>query len=122
MISKTVTKGSTITYTTEYSYGNVTVQDGRGVRTIENASIEKESYPDGSVASEKYVDAMGRVVREKAAGLYTDYTYDQSGNQVAAYHNGTKAQTDQGRIELTLYDAKGNQTATVVNPAVSGGQ
>lgn len=116
-----VTKGDTITYKTEYTYGDVTVQDGRKERIIKNAYVEKESYPDGTTCSEKYYDKNGRVVREKQGGLYTDYTYDESGNQVAAYSNGTEAGKAEGRITLNLYNEKGSQTATIVNPSVENG-
>lgn len=115
-----VTKGDSITYKTAYSYGDVKVHDGRSERTVQNAYIEKESYPDGSTSSEKYYDNAGKLVKEKANGLYTDYTYDESGNQVAAYSNGTSAQKADGRITLTLYDAKGMQTASVMSPSIQG--
>ncbi|MGN1166607.1 MAG: DNRLRE domain-containing protein [Lachnospiraceae bacterium] len=116
-----VTKGTSITYNTTYSYGDVTVQDGKSAREVQNAYIEKESYPDGSTASEKYYDKAGKLVREKANGLYTDYTYDKSGNQVVAYSNGTGAGAADGKVSLTLYNEKGNQSATVVNPEVQNG-
>ena len=120
IIKKTITKGSSITYTTSYEYGDVTVQDGRGTRTVKNAFIQKESYPSGTTASETYTDASGNVVREKANGLYTDYTYDASGNQVVAYQNGTGADAADGKVTLTLYDAEGRNFATIVNPETSG--
>lgn len=116
-----VTKGDSITYKTAYSYGDVTVRDGLKERTIKNASIEKESYPDGTTSSEKYYDKDGKVVKEKAGGLYTDYTYDKSGNQTAAYSGGTETEKADGKVTLTLYDEKGNQTATVINPSVENG-
>lgn len=115
-----VTKGDSITYATAYSYGDVKVHDGRSERTVQNAYIEKESYPDGSTSSEKYYDKAGKLVKEKANGLYMDYTYDASGNQVVAYSNGTAAQKADGKVTLTLYDAKGMQTASVTNPSVQG--
>ena len=115
-----VTKGDSITYATAYSYGDVKVHDGRSERTVQNAYIEKESYPDGSTSSEKYYDKAGKLVKEKAGGLYTDYTYDAGGNQVVAYNNGTATQKADGTVTLTLYDAKGNQTATVTNPSIQG--
>lgn len=121
VVERKVTKGDSITYRTDYSYGDVTVQDGRGERTVKNAYIEKESYPDGTASSEKYYDKDGKVVREKAGGLYTDYTYDKSGNQIVAYNNGTEAGKADGRVTLTLYNEKGNQTASIVNPAVENG-
>ena len=120
VVKRTVTKGTSLTYTTAYSYGDVTVQDGRGTRTVKNASIQKESYPSGTTASETYTDASGNVVREKANGLYTDYTYDASGNQVVAYENGTGADAAEGKVTLALYDEEGRNFATIVNPGVSG--
>ena len=60
-------------------------------------------------------------MREKAGGLYTDYTYDESGNQVAAYSNGTEAGKADGKVTLTLYNEKGIQTAAIVNPSVENG-
>ena len=120
VVKRTVTKGTSLTYTTAYSYGDVTVQDGRGTRTVKNASIQKESYPSGTTASETYTDASGNVVREKVNGLYTDYTYDVSGNQVIAYENGTGADTAEGKVTLALYDEEGRNFATIVNPGVSG--
>ena len=120
VVKRTVTKGTSLTYTTAYSYGDVTVQDGRGTRTVKNASIQKESYPSGTTASETYTDASGNVVREKANGLYTDYTYDASGNQVIAYENGTGADAAEGKVTLALYDEEGRNFATIVNPGVSG--
>ena len=119
VIKRTLTKGTSITYTTSYAYGDVTVQDGRGTRTVKNAFIQKESYPSGTTASETYTDASGNVVREKANGLYTDYTYDASGNQVVAYQNGTGADAADGKVTLTLYDAEGRSFATIVNPETS---
>lgn len=121
VVERKVTKGDSITYRTDYSYGDVTVQDGRGERTVKNAYIEKESYPDGTASSEKYYDKDGKVVREKAGGLYTDYTYDKSGNQIVSYSNGTEAGKADGKVTLTLYNEKGNQTVSVVNPAVENG-
>ena len=120
VVKRTVTKGTSLTYTTAYSYGDVTVQDGRGTRTVKNASIQKESYPSGTTASETYTDASGNVVREKANGLYTDYTYDASGNQVVAYENGTGADAAEGKVTLALFDEEGRNFATIVNPGVSG--
>lgn len=120
VVKKTVTKGTSLTYTTAYSYGDVTVQDGRGTRTIKNASIQKKSYPSGTTASETYTDASGNVVREKVNGLYTDYTYDASGNQVVAYENGTGADAAEGKVTLALFDEEGRNFATIVNPGVSG--
>lgn len=121
IVERKVTKGDTITYKTDYSYGDVTVQDGIKERTVKNAYIEKESYPDGTTSSEKYYDKDGKVIREKAGGLYTDYTYDESGNQVVAYSNGTEAGKADGKVTLTLYNEKGNQTASVINPSVENG-
>jgi RHS repeat-associated protein len=121
IVERKVTKGDTITYKTDYSYGDVTIQDGIKERTVKNAYIEKESYPDGTTSSEKYYDKDGKVVREKAGGLYTDYTYDESGNQVAAYSNGTEAGKADGKVTLTLYNEKGIQTAAIVNPSVENG-
>ncbi len=61
------------------------------------------------------------MVREKANGLYTDYTYDACpGNQVGAYENGTGADAAKGKVTLALYDEEGRNFATIVNPGVSG--
>lgn len=121
LISRTVAKNESITYTTDYSYGNVKVHDGIAEKTISNAYIEKESYSDGSTATEKYYDANGKLVKEKSSGLYVDHTYDESGNEVVSYSNGTEAEASDGKVELTLYDAEGRQTTTIVNPTISSG-
>ena len=120
VIEKTVSKGETVTYLTSYGYEDITVQDIAGEKIIKNAYVEKESYPDGSTSSEKYYDTNGKIVREKANGIYTDYSYDKSGNQIGAYTNGTKASEKAGKRILTLYDEKGRQTHTIVNPVVNG--
>jgi len=120
VVSRTVSKDISITYTISYSYGDIEVYDGRNEKTISNAYIEKESYPDGTTAYEKYYDANGKLVKEKANGLYVDYTFDESGNQVVSYSNGTNTETEDGRISLTLYDEEGRQIATIENPLISG--
>ncbi len=119
VVERTVSKGDSITYQTSYGYEDITVQDMAGERTIKNAYVEKENYPDGSTSSEKYYDANGKVVREKADGIYKDYSYDKSGNQIGAYTNGVKAGEKAGKRTITLYDAKGRQTHTIINPVVS---
>ncbi len=82
LVSRALIKGETITYQKEYGYEDVTIRDGREERKIKNARVERESNPDGSIASEKYYDAGGNLVREKTGTLYTDYTYDENGNQI----------------------------------------
>ena len=37
IVERKVTKGDTITYKTDYSYGDVTIQDGIKERTVKNA-------------------------------------------------------------------------------------
>ena len=45
LISRTVAKNESITYTTDYSYGNVKVHDGIAEKTISNAwSYVKKKY------------------------------------------------------------------------------
>ena len=121
LVSRTLIKGETITYQKEYGYEDVIIRDGREERRIKNARVERESNPDGSIASEKYYDAGGNLVREKTGTLYTDYTYDAGGNLVVTYTNGEDANAKQGKLTVAVYDDNGRQTASVINPEVKNG-
>ncbi len=122
LVKRTVTKGSSTVHVTSYSYGNVTIQEMAGTRTVTNAYIEENFYPNGDVQSTIYYDKNGQVVREEADGIYTDYTYDLSGNQICAYTNGVQSPASAGKRVVTLYDENGRQTHTVINPTISGGE
>lgn len=76
------------------------------------------------IVSQSFVDYDGRTVKELSNGLYIDYTYDASGRVFTEYTNGTNQNNpsgiDDGKLIVKTYDEKGNQTATVTNPEISG--
>ncbi|MGL4484013.1 MAG: hypothetical protein ACRCUS_03605, partial [Anaerovoracaceae bacterium] len=67
---------------------------------------------------ETYTDRLGRTVREKSGGIYTDYTYDKQGKVLTAYKIGqSEKNANAGLLTLNVYDENGNQTDTVLNPS-----
>ena len=76
------------------------------------------------IVSQSFVDYDGRTVKELSNGLYIDYTYDASGRVFTEYTNGTNQNNpsgiDDGKLIVKTYDEKGNQTATITNPEISG--
>ncbi|MGL4483728.1 MAG: hypothetical protein ACRCUS_02150, partial [Anaerovoracaceae bacterium] len=67
---------------------------------------------------ETYTDRLGRTVREKSGGIYTDYTYDKQGKVLTAYKIGqSEKNANAGLLTLNVYDENGNQTDSVVNPS-----
>ena len=74
------------------------------------ASLETD--PDGYITSQTFTDPLGNVVREKADGMYTDRTFDRSGNTIASYVYGESSAGEGGILTLSLHNENGNQTHT----------
>ena len=102
-----------------FAYG-VAIRNGISEKTVD--VLRKESVADssGTVVLEKYVDASGNTVKEVAGNQFTDYTYDMSGNNVAAYTGNTV--DDKHSLTVSIYDDKGQNTDTVSEPLVTGGE
>ena len=116
LVSTTVSKESlTQTTATSYSYGDVTVHDGKGsTLTYSNCLITTES--DGNIEIHKtYQDGQGRVVRKINDGVITDYVYDLSGNRIIEYLV-TDISTGEGITTYTLYNEEGTVYGTVIDP------
>lgn len=107
-----------------YTYGSVAVYNGITSNTIDNAFITTICNEKGEELSKTYVDGKGRTVRELSNGLYNDYTYDSQGKVLSTYVSGVNQEDVSknvvGKLIVTTYDAKGNQTATITNPKTSG--
>ena len=121
LVSTTVSKGNqTQTTTTSYSYGPVTIHDGKGgTLSYSNCLITTES--DGNLEIHKtYQDGQGRVVREIDDGVITDYSYDLNGNRVIDFLVTEKAQDiqdEEGITTYTLYNEEGTAYGSVIEPA-----
>ncbi len=121
LVSTTVSKGGlTQTTTTSYSYGPVTIHDGKGgTLSYSNCLITTES--DGNLDIHKtYQDGSGRVVREINDGVITDHVYDLNGNRVIEFLVTEKAQNiqdEEGVTTYTLYNEEGTSYGTVIDPA-----
>lgn len=112
------------TLRTVYSYGSTTINRGFAYEQINNAIITTVYNNSNEVISQTYVDSKGRTVKELSSGLYVDYSYDDSGKVFTEYTSGTN-QTDptriaNGKFAVKTYDENGNQTATIINPQITG--
>lgn len=109
---------------TAYSYGNVRINKGTAYETISNVKITTVYNNKNEIESQSFVDYDGRTVKELSNGLYIDYTYDASGRVFTEYTNGTNQNNllgvDDGKLVVKTYDEKGNQTATITNPDITG--
>lgn len=110
---------------TEYGYETVQIHTGNGTKLVEHAFVttvknmdpEKHLIPTAISEEKTYQDAMGRTIREYKNGIYTDMTYDGQGNMITLYEIGETAKSeDEGMLTIFLYDASGNETATIQNP------
>ena len=125
-VIKTVLKvgSDSKTTRTEYSYGNVKINKGTTYETISNVKSTTVYNNKNEIVSQSFVDYDGRTVKELSNGLYIDYTYDASGRVFTEYTNGTNQNNpsgiDDGKLIVKTYDEKGNQTATITNPEISG--
>ncbi|MEG0097726.1 MAG: RHS repeat-associated core domain-containing protein, partial [Cetobacterium sp.] len=78
-----------------------------------------KTYTNDKLSSEKYIDKSGNTVREKANGIYTDYTYDNKGNSITTFIIGvSELDASKGKLSLSLYDENGKNTTNIVNPSV----
>ncbi|MGL4483812.1 MAG: DUF6531 domain-containing protein, partial [Anaerovoracaceae bacterium] len=87
----TITKGTTskTTTTTRGYMGAIRINTGMGYVSVANPFVTKEYIKgDSTPISETYTDRLGRTVREKSGGIYTDYTYDKQGKVLTAYKIG----------------------------------
>ncbi|MGL4485196.1 MAG: RHS repeat-associated core domain-containing protein [Anaerovoracaceae bacterium] len=122
--STTVARNSmTKTTSTIRAYENqIQLNTGMGTKTIENPYVTKEYLVGESIpVSESYQDNLGRTVREKANGIYTDYTYDKQGKTLTSYSLGANASANSGMLTANVYDENGNQTDTIINPIYTSG-
>lgn len=103
-------------WTTEYSYGSVKINTGKGKKTVDHVLITTEKNPDGNVMEVTYVDTFGKVLREKKDGLYIDYDYDTDGNVVASCQLGSNPDNENPIITAYLYDKNGNAAGQILNP------
>ena len=109
---------------TAYSYGSVSINTGKGMMTVKNATVTTITNTSDEVVGKTYTDSLGRTVRELNNGLYVDYTYDNDGRIFTTYTGGMN-ETDaneiaEGKLSVNTYDAYGNQTDTIINPEVAG--
>ncbi|MEI3503086.1 MAG: hypothetical protein V8Q42_05250 [Anaerovoracaceae bacterium] len=109
------------TWTTQYSYEDITLHTGAGTQTAADTYTVTEKDPDGYITSQTFTDPLGNVVREKADGMYTDRTFDRSGNTIASYVYGESSAGEGGILTLSLYNENGNQTHIAVKPSVTDG-
>ncbi len=120
--SRNVQKGSlSKTWTTQYGYEDITLRTGAGTQASADTYTVTEKDPDGYITSQTFTDPLGNVVREKADGMYTDRTFDRSGNTIASYVYGESSAGEGGILTLSLYNENGNQTHTAVKPSVTDG-
>lgn len=117
VIAESIQKGDlNKTWTTSYHYGSVEINTGKGKETVEHVLITKETNPDNWLLAETYVDTLGKTVREKANGLYTDYVYDREGKVTFRCSLGSDPNNAEPVITAYLYDAYGNNTDQILNP------
>ncbi|MGL4483835.1 MAG: DUF6531 domain-containing protein, partial [Anaerovoracaceae bacterium] len=121
VVSTTIAKGSSskTTQTIRSYLPKVTINTGMGYVSVANPYVTKEYIKgDSRPVSETYIDRLGRTVREKSGGIYTDYTYDKQGKVLTAYKIGqSEKAANAGLLTLNVYDENGNQTDTVINPS-----
>ena len=117
----------TLALTSSVSSANVSLFITKANQQAEEKSNVKSTtvYNNkNEIVSQSFVDYDGRTVKELSNGLYIDYTYDASGRVFTEYTNGTNQNNpsgiDDGKLIVKTYDEKGNQTATITNPEISG--
>ena len=111
----------------EYTYGNVSIYTGKGKETVSNVYIERTYYKNESgkeiLSSEKYIDKAGNTIREKANGIYTDYTYDNKGNVITTFIIGVnESDSSKGKLSLSLYDENGKNIINIENPFIENNE
>lgn len=118
--------GEAHTYSTGYDYQDVYTYGSAGSRVLtENAFVTTETEVlTGSnyTLSETVQDHSGNTLRTKENGLYTEYLYDSYGIQTGTYEAGADAFSEDGLLTLTVQDANGNTTDTVVKPEYRSGE
>ena len=118
VVKESIQKGGlNKTWTTEYGYGEVTIQNGKGTETVKHAQITTEKNPEGEILETTYADSLGKVVREKSQGLYVDYSYDKEGKVITKSVLGTNPNNEEPLVTLYLYDEGGNVTNQILNPS-----
>ena len=128
LLTTNMIKGSNSLNTrNEYAYGDVSIYTGKGNESVSNVYIERTYYTNDSgkkvLSSEKYIDKAGNTIREKADGIYTDYTYDNKGNAITTFVIGVnESDSSKGKLSLSLYDENGKNTVNIVNPAVQNNE
>ena len=128
LLTTNMIKGSNSLNTrNEYAYGDVSIYTGKGNESVSNVYIERTYYTNDSgkqvLSSEKYIDKSGNTIREKADGIYTDYTYDNKGNAITTFVIGVnESDSSKGKLSLSLYDENGKNTVNIVNPAVQNNE
>ena len=111
------TNGETESYTTRYTYEDVSVFDTeKGRKTYRNAAAVRVTDDEGHVVSESYTAPSGLLVREKEEGVYTDYVYDDFGTNTAVYTAGADPSNDKGMLAISVTDEEGRVTDIVSNP------
>ena len=96
-VTRTAKSGEGLTQVSQntYSYGDVSVNEGKdSKKNYQNALTTTETV-DGLVMNVTYQDGLGRTVRQEVDGVVTDYSYDLSGNQLTSY---TKTGEDTGLL------------------------
>lgn len=114
--------GNIMSDSTEDSTATLTYTGkGSQTKTCDLVYVEQETCDtDANTTYVKYTNGKGQIIREKKNGLYLDYTYDNKGNQTVLALCGQEVKKEgPARVTLTLYDKDGNQTYTLVNPAVN---
>lgn len=104
------------TWSTDYSYGSVEINTGKGKETIQHVLITTEKNPDGDILAVTYKDTLGKTVRQKQNGLYVDYAYNDEGQIVASCQLGTNPDNANPVVTAYLYDKSGNASGQILNP------
>ena len=101
------------------------IYQGKGGETkhIEKAYVTKQSYDKPSllnsgenIISEIYEDNQGNIVRSYEGGIYTDMTYNMQGELTAKWTMGKSLSSDNGMLEIYVYNEKGDLTETITEP------
>ncbi len=118
-MTSTTKSGGGLSQTTRnsYSYGAVSVNEGKAEPANYASAFITTETVDGLVTGVTYQDGMGRTVRQQSDDTVTDYSYDLSGNTVTEY---VKTGETEGMLTLHVVDKDGNETATLQNPVWNG--
>ena len=114
-----MSRSETVSYS---SQTNLEVNTGKGKKRIPFVYVKTTFNSSGQEVSREYTDCEGKAVRTLTGNIFTDQTYDKSGNCTATcsgYISGGVESVDS--VSLSLYDAHGNLTAEIKNPIVSDG-